>query len=161
MAKGRPLEPPAELLEAFQRSGEVNAFLVGIVPDHIWREEPPGGGRTIAAIVAHMQSMRRTFARMAGARPGPASIDARRTTRDEAQAALRQSTDVLAALFEDAFREGRARVKGTPRRVVDTIAYLLQHDAHHRGQICMIARMLGHQFTGRDMTWMWGWRKNA
>ena len=50
-------------------------------------------------------------------------------------------------------------MKGLTRRVVDMLTYLMQHDAHHRGQITMIAKDLGHEFPDRVMTRMWGWRK--
>ena len=30
------------------------------------------------------------------------------------------------------------------------LTYLMQHDAHHRGQICLLARDLGHEFSGDD-----------
>jgi uncharacterized damage-inducible protein DinB len=116
--------------------------------------------RAAAAIVAHMQSVRRTFARMGGARPGPPSLNPRTTTQAQARRALLQSTDDLARLFEEALRSRQARVKGMPRRVVDMLTYLIQHDAHHRGQICMLARDLGHTFRGNDGTRMWGWRKD-
>jgi hypothetical protein len=69
MAKKRPLDLPRELLAEFEHNGRVNEYLVSVLPDSIWQASPPGGrGRTIAAIVAHMQSVRRTFARMGGAR---------------------------------------------------------------------------------------------
>jgi len=159
MARGRPLELKQELIEAFRHSGLACEYLVSILPNAIWRLPPPTGrGRTIAAIVAHMQSLRRTFARMGGARPGSPALDKHRVTRDEARRALRQSTDDLARLFESAFAERHARVKGMPRRAIDMLTYLLQHDAHHRGQICMLARDLGHKFRGEDMTRLWGWR---
>ena len=161
MARGRPLEVDQELLEAFTRSGRVNEYLVRALPARIWRAAPPAGrGRTIAAIVAHMQGVRRTFARMGGAEPGPPSLDRQTVTRAQAQRALRHSTDDLTRLFGDALRSRRARVKGMPRRTIDMLTYLIQHDAHHRGQICMLARDLGHTFEGADATRMWGWRKD-
>ena len=145
MPRGRPLEVERELLEAFKRCGLVNEYLVGVLPESVWRAAPPSGrGRSIAAIVAHMQSVRRTFARMGGARPGPPSLDRNRSTRLQAQRAFRSSTDDLARLFEAAIEAQRARVKGMPRRTIDMITYLMQHDAHHRGQICSLARDLGH-----------------
>jgi uncharacterized damage-inducible protein DinB len=107
-----------------------------------------------------MQGVRRTFARMGGAQPGPPSLDPRTATRAQARRALQRSTDDLARLFEGAFRARHARVKGMPRRVVDMLTYLIQHDAHHRGQVCMLARDLGHTFGGSDGTRMWGWRKD-
>jgi uncharacterized damage-inducible protein DinB len=158
MAKGRPLEVDLELLEAFRQSGLASEYLIGALPARIWRADPPGGrGRTIAAIVAHMQSVRRTFARMGGARPP--RLDRRHATPAQARRALRRSTDDLARLFESAVAAGRARVKGMPRRAVNMLAYLMQHDAHHRGQICMLARDLGHVFHPEDTLRIWGWKK--
>ena len=100
MPAGRPLSIPAELLEAFEHSGRVSEYLVSVIPDEVWRVEPPSGrGRSIAAIVAHMQSVRRTFERMSSARVTGASLDRRRVTRTEAQAAIRASTVGLTRAF--------------------------------------------------------------
>ena len=129
MARGRPLDVPRELVEEFIACGRVTEYLVGVIPQPMWRLPPPGGrGRSIAGIVAHIQSVRRTFARLAGARPDPPRLDRVRSTPVEAQRALRISTDVLAAMFEDAFAAGRSRVKGQPRRAVNMLIYLMQHD---------------------------------
>jgi hypothetical protein len=131
MPKGRPLEVEQELLEAFRHSGRVSEYLVGVLPPGLWRSEPPGGrGRTLAAMTAHMQGVRRTFARMGGARPGPPALDRHRSTPVQARRALRQSTDELEQLFASAFAARHARVKGMPRRAVNMLLYLVQHDAH-------------------------------
>jgi uncharacterized damage-inducible protein DinB len=159
MARGRPLEVDRELLEAFEQSGLVTDYLVGVLPDRIWRLPPASGrGRTIAAIVAHIQGVRRTFARMGGARPGPAALDRQKSSRTEARRALRESTRILTAQFEAAIAAGQTRVKGMPRRVVNMMVYLIQHDAHHRGQITARARDLGHEFRGEDTMRVWGWK---
>jgi uncharacterized damage-inducible protein DinB len=159
MPRGRPLDVDGELLQAFRRSGLVNEYLVSVLSPDVWQAQPPGGrGRSIAAIVAHMQGVRRTFARMGGARPGPPSLDRRLVTPSEARRALQQSTDDLARLFESALASRHARVKGMPRRAIDMLIYLLQHDAHHRGQICVLARDLGHSFSGDDIMRLWGWK---
>jgi uncharacterized damage-inducible protein DinB len=159
MARGRSLEVDRELLEEFARNGRVNEYLVGALPDTLWRVPPAGGrGRTIAAIVAHMQSVRRTFARMGGARPGPPSLDRLTATRPQAQRALRQSTADLTALFEAALAAQQSRVKGMPRRLINMLVYLMLHDAHHRGQIFMVAKGLGHEFSADDVMRVWGWK---
>jgi uncharacterized damage-inducible protein DinB len=159
MAKGRPLDVEHELVEAFRQNGLVSEYLVKVLPTAVWRMDPPGGrGRSIAAIVAHMQSVRRMFARMGGARPGPPSLDRTRSTPLQAQKALHQSTEDLARLFETAFAARQARVKGMPRRAVNMLEYLIQHDAHHRGQICALARDLGHEFKSEDTMRIWGWK---
>ena len=159
MPRGQPLDVERELLEAFRLSGRVSEYLVEVLPSDLWRTPSPSGrGRSIAAIVAHMQSVRRMFARMGGARPGPPSLDRKRSTQMQAQRALRQSTDDLARLFEVALAARQSRVKGMPRRVVNMLMYLVQHDAHHRGQITSLARDLGHQFASQDVMRIWGWK---
>ena len=159
MARGQLLDVERELLEAFRQNGLVTEYLVSVLPAALWRTAPPGGrGRSLVAVVAHIQSVRRTFARMGGARPGPPSLDRDRATPAQARRALRQSTDDLARLFEQAIAGGHARVKGMPRRVVNMMVYLMQHDAHHRGQICRLARDLGHEFRSEDTMRIWGWK---
>jgi uncharacterized damage-inducible protein DinB len=159
MMKGRPLEVERELLESFRQSGLVNEYLVSVLPTAVWRVGPPSGrGRSIAAIVAHMQSVRRTFARMGGVRPGPPSLDRQGSSQAQARRALRQSTEDLAYLFETTINARRARVTGMPRRAINMLVYLMQHDAHHRGQICALARDLGHEFRTEDTMRIWGWK---
>jgi uncharacterized damage-inducible protein DinB len=159
MARGRPLEVEQELLEVFKHNGLVNEYLLSVLPTALWRTPPPSGrGRSLAAIVAHMQSVRRMFARMGGARPGPPALDRNRSTPAQARLALRRSTEDLTHMFETAIAARKARVTGMPRRVVNMIAYLMQHDAHHRGQICGLARDLGHQFRSEDIARIWGWK---
>jgi uncharacterized damage-inducible protein DinB len=154
------MDVETELLEAFKHNGLVNEHLIGILPATLWRAAPPSGrGRSLAAIVTHMQGVRRMFARLGGARPGPSPLDRLRSTPLQAQRALHESTDVLAHLFEVAIERRQSRVKGMPRRVVDMITYLVQHDAHHRGQICSQARDLGHTFRSEDIMRLWGWKR--
>ena len=38
-------------------------------------------------------------------------------------------------------------------------AYMIVHDAHHRGQVCMLAHQLGFPLTGKAGYGMWGWEK--
>ena len=155
----RPLDLKRELLEAFDHSARVSEYLIAVLPENLWHAKPDGGGRTIAAIVAHMQSVRRTFAKMGGARPVPPSLDRTRSTPTQALRAFEQSREILVKLFEESLDCGEARVKGMPRRTANMILYLTQHDAHHRGQISTLARELGHRFSKDDLMRQWGWKK--
>ncbi len=159
MAIRRPLDLGRELLEAFEHSARVTEYLVAAVPRRLWRAAPPAGERrSIAAIVAHMQSVRRAFAKMGGA-PPITSLDRAQSTHAQARRALRESRVALMSLFSGALARGDARVKGMPRRVANMMVYLVEHDAHHRGQISTLARTLGHRFSTDDVNRIWGWKK--
>jgi hypothetical protein len=41
-----------------------------------------------------------------------------------------------------------------PRRTVNMMIYLIQHDA----QICALARALGHRLSKDDVMRIWGWK---
>lgn len=70
---------------------------------------------------------------------------------------MRQGNDASTGLFRESFARGR-RASGACR-AVNMMTYLLQHDAHHRGQICTLARAPGHEFASEDVTRIWGWTK--
>lgn len=160
MAARRPLDVEAELLENFDLALRASEHLVAVLPARVWRAQlPDRNGRTIAAIVAHMHSVRRTFAKMGGADPSMDALDRSSSTQIQAQRALRQSREALMRLFQRALAERRARVAGMPRRMVNMMLYLTQHDAHHRGQITMLARELGHRLSGADTMKLWGWKR--
>lgn len=96
MPVAQPLDPRRELLDAFEHSCRVSEYVVKVLPSRVWRPEPPDSrGRSIAAIVAHIQSVRRTFAKMGNARPIPPALDRARLTPDDALRALRQSREAL------------------------------------------------------------------
>jgi len=160
MAVRQPLDVNRELLEAFDHSSRVSEYLISVLPKKLWHARKPGEkGRSIAAIVAHMQSVRRMFAKMAGFDPAPAALNAATVTPAQAGRALRESRLALRGLFSESLQRGEARVKGMPRRTVNMMAYLIQHDSHHRGQICMLARALGHRLSNDDVMRLWGWKK--
>jgi uncharacterized damage-inducible protein DinB len=98
------------------------------------------------------------IAKMGGATVGP-SLDRKRVTPVEARRALQQINDTLTTMFRQSLGRGEARVKGISRRTVNIMHYLMQHDAHHRGQIILRARDLGHTFGTIDTMKIWGWKK--
>jgi uncharacterized damage-inducible protein DinB len=159
MAVRRPLNLEEELVECFEACGRVTEYLAGVVPEPLWHEPPPTRhGRTIAAMITHMHGVRKTFAKMGGA-PVPAALDRFRVTPAQARRALHEMNDTLTRLFRESLARGETRVKGMPRRSVNMMAYLNEHDAHHRGQIMLRARELGHTFSGDEVMRVWGWKR--
>jgi len=155
----RPLNLEAELVEVFEQSGRATEYLVSVLPPDVWlMPSPSGRGRTIAATVTHVHGLRKMIAKMGGAKVGP-SLDRKTVTPAEARRALAQINDTLTTMFRESLGRGEARVKGISRRTVNIMQYLMQHDAHHRGQIMMRASDLGHKFVTENTMRIWGWKK--
>jgi len=151
-------ESVESLLTAFDTNDRINQYMIENLPAEAWRAEPPGGkGRTIAAIVAHIHNVRVMWLK-ASAKGSkiPEQLDRSRVTPTQAVKALDQSRKALRAVIESALKSD-GRVKGFRPDVSGFFAYLIAHDAHHRGQICMLARQTGHPLPQKAMFGMWEW----
>src|SRR5579863_8247853 len=146
------------LLTAFDTNDKINQYLLENLPSDAWRAETPDGkGRTIAAIVAHIHNVRVMWLKAAAKETKiPDQLDRLKVTPPQAAKALEQSRAALAAVLKSAL-EADGRVKGFKPDVAGFFAYLIAHDAHHRGQICMLARQGGHSVPQKAMFGMWEW----
>jgi uncharacterized damage-inducible protein DinB len=157
-AAAEPFSLPPALLEAFRTNDRINQYLLENLPAAAWYAEPPEGkGRTVAAIVAHMHNVRVMWLKAAAKGSKiPEQLDRSSVTVAEAVKALQQSESALSALLKSAV-ESDGRVKGFRPDAAGFFGYLIAHDAHHRGQICMLARQVGHPLPQKAMFGMWEW----
>ena len=148
---------PAALLEAFKTNNRINQYLVDNLPPAAWTAKPPDGkGRTIAAIIAHMHNVRVMWLKAAKADEIPEQLDRSTVTPAQAVGALDASLKALSIVMNRAL-ETDGRIKGFRPDVAGFLGYLISHDAHHRGQITMLARQLGHPLSQKAMFGMWEW----
>jgi len=153
-----PFGVPDALLNAFAINDRINQYMIDHLPKEAWRAEPPEGkGREVAAIVAHMHNVRVMWLKAAakGSKP-PDQLDRHTVTPAQAKKALAQSHDALSAVLKNAL-ESDGRIKGFKPDVASFFGYLIAHDAHHRGQITMLARQVGHALPQKAMFGMWEW----
>lgn len=158
MPKTAPFSPNEALLTAFDTNDRINQYLLENLPAEAWRAEPPDGkGRTIAAIAAHMHNVRVMWLKAAAKGSKiPEQLDRSSVTVAQASKAFEQSRAALSVVFKAAL-ESDGRVKGFRPDVAGFFGYLVAHDAHHRGQICMLARQVGHPLPQKAMFGMWEW----
>jgi uncharacterized damage-inducible protein DinB len=157
------------LAEAYIVNDGMNQALLEYLDPRAWRTKPPGdGGRPIVAVVTHMHNMRRKWIRLSAPHIKlPAELDRARCTQKQARAALADSARKCAEMIREALAgpEGRVpkfhRDGWAPRwpSGAGMFAYMVAHDAHHRGQVCMLAHQLGYKLPMKAISGMWSWER--
>jgi uncharacterized damage-inducible protein DinB len=158
----RSADPADALLKAYSASARINQYLVQKLRPAVWRAPSPlPKGRTIAALVAHVHNCGlRYLERTAPGAPVPAELDRVRVTQARAARALGAKRKAVVAIVGAALK-GDGRIVGFPYDAAGYLIYYMVHDAHHRGQIVLQARLLGHPISRETMIGMWQWTKRA
>ena len=152
----KPFVVAEALVAAFDTNDRINQYMLDHLPAESWRAEPPGGkGRDIASVVAHMHNVRGMWLKAAGGRV-PEKLDKDKLTPAQAKKGLAASCAAICELLEAALALD-GRIKGFRPDAAGFVAYLVAHDAHHRGQIAMLARQVGHPRPQKAMFGMWEW----
>jgi len=156
------------VIESYAVSERMNQLVLENLDPRAWRAKAPGrNGRTIAAIFAHMHNIRRKWLRLSAPHIKlPAQLDRTRCTQRQARAALAESARLCSEMLAEALRPG-GRVKKFVRDGwarpwppgPAMFAYMITHDAHHRGQACMLAHQLGFPLQGKAAYGIWAWEK--
>jgi uncharacterized damage-inducible protein DinB len=156
------------LLAAWGTTDRVTAFLVERIPDPLWRAAIPGiPTRTVRSVAAHLHNARCRWVKTLGAEHGialPVRVDQRTVTPRDLVAALEESGRGIAALLDLGNRHGghvppsKAYTwRNLPLDVEHVLTYFVAHEGHHRGQIVMAARQLGHRLPVSVTGGLWQW----
>ena len=156
-----------EMVQAYAVNEHMNQLILDHLDSRAWQGQPPGrGGRTIAAIFAHVHNVRCKWLRLSAPHLKlPARLDRARSTQKQARAALAESAARCCEMLAEALtapqsknflRDGWARPW---RPGAAMFAYMISHDAHHRGQVCMLAHELGFPLPFQAGPGIWGWEK--
>ena len=164
IAAATALESPKVMAEAYAVNDRMNQLVLEHLDPRAWRAKPPGGrGRTIAAIFSHMHNIRRKWLRLSAPHLKlPAQLDRTRLTPKQAKAALAESAARCCEMLADQdrlkkfLRDGWARPWPAGAAM---FAYMISHDAHHRGQVCMLAGQLGFPLPDKAAHGIWNWEK--
>jgi uncharacterized damage-inducible protein DinB len=156
------------MAEAYTVNDRMNQLILEHLDPRAWRAKPPGGrGRTIAAIFSHVHNIRRKWLRLSARHLKlPLQLDRARCTPKQVQAALAESaarcSEMLAGLANSRRRMAMFRRDGWAQpwpAGTAMFAYMITHDAHHRGQICWLAREVGYPLPHKAGYTMWNWEK--
>jgi uncharacterized damage-inducible protein DinB len=155
-------------VQIFAANDRMNQILIEHLDPAAWKVKPPGKARTIAAIFTHMHNVRSKWVRLTAPHlKVPRQLHRARCTPRQARAALVESAarcqEMLAEALggdrgcvEKFLRDGWAR----PWPVgPEMLCYMLSHEAHHRGQVCMLAHQLGFPLPIAVTSGIWNWEK--
>jgi uncharacterized damage-inducible protein DinB len=160
------------ILAAWETNNRVTVFLVEHLPSELWGAKVPGAPRrTIRMIAGHLHNTRCMWIKTVGREHGipvPESVDRRRVARRELVSALRRSSRGIDGLLRLACDSGgRIPIPSTytwrnlPLDAGHVLAYFVAHEGHHRGQIVLLARQLGHRLPVSITGGLWQWTRLA
>lgn len=153
------------VLATWQTSSRVTAFLIESLPDEVWRAKIPGAPRrTVRMIAGHLHNCRCMWVKSLGKGHGlavPLGVDRHRVSRRQLLAALTKSGRAIGELLEVGLANGGHLNGFSPPEVTHFLAYHVAHEGHHRGQIVMVARQLGHRLPAEVTNGLWQWSKRA
>jgi uncharacterized damage-inducible protein DinB len=134
--------------------------------------------RTLAAIFTHMHNVRCKWVRLTAPHLKiPKQLHRAHCTTKQARAGLAESAARCAEMLAEALgggeggseesRQNAARIKDFRRDGwaqpwpvgPEMLCYMLAHEAHHRGQVCMLAHQLGFPLPIKVTSGLWNWEK--
>ena len=131
-------------VQIFAANDRMNQMVIEHLDPAAWKAKPAGKARTIGAIFTHPHC-----------------------TPQQAQASLAESAARCAELLAEALDGRGGRVEtflrdgwARPWPVgLEMLCYMLSHEAHHRGQVCMLAHQLGFPLPNGVASGIWNWEK--
>lgn len=154
-------------VRVFGANERLNQMLIERLDPAAWRATPPGKVRAIAAIFTHMHNVRTKWVRLTAPHlKVPGQLRRTDCTPQQARVALAESAARCEEMLAEALggggritvfrRDGWAK----PWPVgVEMLCYMISHEAHHRGQVCMIAHQLGFKLPDVVTSGMWVWER--
>ena len=154
-------------VQIFAANDRMNQALIEHLDSAAWRAKPPGNVRSIAAIFTHVHNVRCKWVRLTAPHlKVPPLLNRTHCTPQQVRAGLAESAARCGEMLGDALgggggvemfrRDGWAR----PWPVgPEMLCYMVAHEAHHRGQVCMLAHQLGFPLPVEVMSGIWNWEK--
>ena len=160
------------LLDAWRTNNRVTVFLIEHLSSELWKASVPGAPRrTVQMIAGHVHNARCMWIKALGSEHGitvPRAVNRHKVELKELVTALGRSSRGIISLLTLGFdRGGKIPVSASytwrnlPLDVAHVLTYFVAHEGHHRGQIVMLARQLGHRLPVETTGGLWHWSKRS
>jgi uncharacterized damage-inducible protein DinB len=153
--------------QIFAANDRINQILIEHLDPAVWRAKPPGKARTIVAIFTHMHNVRTKWVRLTAPHlKVPPQLNRAHCTPQQVRAGLAESAARCEQMLAEALGGGGRVEKfhrdgwAKPWPVgPEMLCYMISHEAHHRGQVCMLAHQLGFPLPKEVAYGIWNWEK--
>ena len=167
-----PLNLRDAILDAWKTNNRVTVYLVERLPVELWEAKVPGAPRrTIRMIAGHIHNARCMWIKTLGKEHGftvPRSVDRFKVKPEDLIPALERSSAGILGLLKLGCDQGGIIPdsstyvwRNLPLDVGHVLGYFVAHEGHHRGQIVMLARQLGHRLPAEVTGGLWQWSKRS
>jgi uncharacterized damage-inducible protein DinB len=151
-----------EVLRCWKINNEVDIILLRALPAVIWPMKIPGYQlKTVRMMGAHLHNARCGWINTLGRKwkiVAPPMVDNKAISVKELIVALNASAETMIELLATGL-DNNNKLPGFAQGAVQFMHYMVAHEAHHRGQLIMISRQLGHPFPAPVMGKLWQWSK--
>jgi len=167
--KSNSLGDVCPLIAAWNTSHHTTIYLIENLPPELWSMKVPGyPQKSIRRIAAHLHNARCGWVKSIGEKHAvkvPKPVDLNRISQSGLVKALDRSSKGIVDLIKlGASRGGEipaAFWQNFPTDLTHFLCYFVAHEAHHRGQLIMLARQLGHRLPRDIEDGLWQWKKRS
>ena len=160
------------LLDAWRTNNRVTVFLFEHLSPELWKASVPGAPRrTVRMIAGHIHNARCMWIKTLGKEHGivvPRAVNRHKVEPSELITALGSSSRGIISLLTLGYDRGGVipitsayTWRNLPLDVGHVLTYFVAHEGHHRGQIVMLARQLGHRLPVEVTGGLWHFAKRS
>lgn len=160
------------ILDAWKTNNRVTVYLVEHLPIELWEATVPGAPRrSVRMIAGHLHNARCMWIKTLGEEYGirvPRAVNRHKVGPEELIRALNKSNRGIEELLSLGLSNGGTLPfassytwRNLPLDVGHVLTYFAAHEGHHRGQIVMLARQLGHRLPTEVTGGLWQWTRRA
>jgi uncharacterized damage-inducible protein DinB len=148
-----------QIVDTWNINNRINLYMLEAIPPTALNDLSASKGRTVAQQVAHLHNVRLMWLNASNPElmEGLDKIE-KETPADKKLLArsLKASGKAMETLLKKSL-ENDGRIKGFKPHVTAFLAYIVAHEAHHRGQIALSLKQSGHTLDKKVAFGIWEW----